>query len=93
MKITGPPTTDAGQNVMLECVPIVGDPIPELEFKIKPGSSFPLGYRVEKTVDTIRLHAPSVTENFCVDCFGNNIEGEASDSHCVNVLSEYPESA
>ena len=79
---------EAGKNVTLECVPVAGDPFPEVEFKPKPGSTFPKGYRIEKVDDTILLHVTNVTDSFCVDCFGNNLEGETVDEQCVNVLSK-----
>ncbi len=92
MGIVGPKEVEAGKNIVLECVPIAGDPIPELEFKIQPGSSFPRGYRIERTLDTIKLHVPAVTEKFCVDCFGTNLDGEHVTEHCVNPLSKYSSS-
>ena len=84
--ITGPNEVEAGKNVTLRCEPVAGDPIPEVEFKPKGGTTFPRGYRLEKVGDTILLHVVGVTESFCVDCFGNNLEGETEDSQCVNVL-------
>ena len=84
--ITGPNEVEAGKNVTLRCEPVAGDPIPEVEFKPKGGPTFPRGYRLEKVGDTILLHVFGVTEGFCVDCFGNNLEGETEDSQCVNVL-------
>lgn len=82
----GPTDVPAGDSVQIVCVPVAGTPAPDLEFKGTDGAPLPPGATVVEGTDLITLTVPNVMEKFCVDCVGSSLEGDFTDTHCVDVL-------
>ena len=72
-----------GGPVILECIPHTGIPLPTVTWARRPAGAV-VSTRGNATI----LRVDRVTEDFCVDCLGNSVAGEDTETECVNVRSK-----
>ena len=88
MDATGPKNVTYGSDVSILCVPIGGIPVPELDFQGSENSALPPRSEIRDGLDSSVLQVTNAQKSFCVDCTGTNLEGEHTDTHCVDVLGK-----